>query len=254
VQPSIFAAQEPIMRKLFLLFLAFATTLTAFSQEITPTPKKKLDLGNRPGDHLMVQLALNSWQGAPDSISSHISGFQRSANVYVMLDKPFKGNPRFSLGIGVGVGTSNIYFKKMTVGIGATTPLLPFLATDTVNNFKKYKLTTAYLEAPLELRFTNDPENQAKSIKGAVGIKIGTLVNAHTKGKILRDRAGNTINSNTEKVSSKSYFNTTRLAATARVGYGAFSLFGAYNLTTMFKDGVAEDIKLLQVGLTISGL
>jgi hypothetical protein len=106
----------------------------------------------------------------------------------------------------------------------------------------------------LELRFTNDPENQAKSIKGAVGIKIGTLVNAHTKGKILRDRAGNTINSNTEKVSSKSYFNTTRLAATARVGYGAFSLFGAYNLTTMFKDGVAEDIKLLQVGLTISGL
>ncbi len=252
MQPIIFAAQEQIMRKLSLLVLAFASTLTAFSQ--TPGTKKKFDLGNRPGDHFMVQLALNSWQGAPDSISSHISGFQRSANVYVMLDKPFKSNPRFSLGIGVGVGTSNIYFKRMNVEIGASTPVLPFVATDTLSNYKKYKLTTAYLEAPLELRFTKDPENPNKSIKGAIGIKLGTLVNAHTKGKILQNSTGGTINSNTIKTSSKSYFNGTRLAATARVGYGAFTLFGAYNLTTMFKDGVAEDIKLLQVGISISGL
>ena len=99
------------MRKLSLVTVAVMAALSSFSQDVPA--KKKFDLGSRPGDHFMVQLAYNSWQGAPDSISSHISGFQRSANVYVMLDKPFKGNPQFSLGLGLGVGTSNIYFKKM---------------------------------------------------------------------------------------------------------------------------------------------
>ena len=42
--------------------------------------------------------------------------------------------------------------------------------------------------------------------------------------------------------------------ATARIGYGNFSLFGAYNLNIMFKDKVAANMKLLQLGLTISGL
>ena len=240
------------MRKLLVLVLAFIATLPAFSQDIQK--KNKFDLGNRPGDHIMLQLAFNNWQGVPDSIKSHIGGLQRSGNVYLMLDKPFKGNQHFSLGIGLGIGTSNIYFKKMIVDISANKALLPFRAVDTTNNYKKYKLSTAYLELPLELRFTKDPENPNKSVKGAIGIKLGTLINAHTKGKVLRNAGGSVINSATIKENSKAYFNTTRMAATARVGYGVFSLFGAYNLTGIFKDGVTKDMKLLQVGITISGL
>ena len=56
-----------------------------------------------------------------------------------------------------------------------------------------------------------------------------------------------------EKQSSKSYFNNSRLAATARIGYGYFSLFGSYNLTSIFKENVAENMRLLQVGLSLSG-
>lgn len=234
------------------------TAFPSFSQEVAPLqePKKKktFDLGNRAADHFMVQLALNSWQGAPDSINSRISGLQRSANVYIMLDKPFKANPRFSIAAGIGVGTGNIYFKKMIVDIGSTNPILPFRAVDSTDNYKKFKLTTAFLEAPLEFRFTADPSKPNKTFKAAIGIKIGTMLNAHTKGKGLRSSNGSAINAKTVKESTKSYFNTTRLAATARVGYGNFSLFGAYSLTGLFKDGVAADIKGLQVGLTFSGL
>lgn len=252
VQPVIFAAQEFIMRKLFVILIALTASLPSFSQEIKE--KKTFDLANRAADHFMIQLALNSWQGAPDSISNHISGFQRSANVYVMLDKPFKANPRFSIAAGIGVGTGNIYFKKMIVDIGSTNTLLPFRAVDSTDNYKKFKLSTAYLEVPLELRFTADPSLANKTFKAALGIKIGTMVNAHTKGKGLRNVSGTVINSKTVKESTKSYFNTTRLAATARVGYGNFSLFGAYSLTGLFKDGVAADIKGMQIGLTFSGL
>ena len=252
MQPTIFAAQEFIMRKIIVILIALTAALPSFSQEVKK--KKVYDLTNRAADHFVVQFALNNWQGAPDSISSHIKGFQKSANVYVMLDKPFKANPRFSIAAGLGVGTTNIYFKKMIVDIGSTSIKLPFRAVDNLDNYKKFKLTAAFLEVPLELRFSCDPSNPNKTFKAALGMKFGTLVNAHSKGKILRNAAGTVLNSKTVKENSKSYFNTTRLAATARVGYGNFSLFGAYSLTGIFKDGVAPDIKGMQIGLTFSGL
>lgn len=241
------------MRKLVVILLALTAAAPSFSQE-NPQTKKPIELPNRAADHFMLQFALNSWQGAPDSIESHIGGFQRSANVYLMLDKPFKGNPRLSVAAGIGVGTSNIYFKKMMVDITASTPVMPFRAVDSTNNYKKYKLSTAFLEVPLELRYTQNPAMPNKTVKAAIGVKVGTLLNAHTKGKNLRNSAGTLISEKTVKEASKSYFNTTRVSATARVGYGNFTLFGAYALTGVFKDGVAPDIKTLQVGLTFSGL
>jgi hypothetical protein len=253
VQPTIFAAQTTeFMRKLFVILIALTASLPSFSQEAKP--KKAYDLSNRAADHFMIQFALNSWQGAPDSIKSHISGFQKSANVYVMLDKPFKANPQFSIAAGIGIGTTNIYFKKMIVDIGSTNAKLPFRIVDNADNYKKFKVTNAYLEVPLELRFTSDPSSPNKAVKAAIGIKVGTMINAHNKGKGLRTAAGTVINSKTVKESSKNYFNTTRVAATARVGYGNFTLFGAYSLTSLYKVGVAPNINGLQIGLTISGL
>ncbi len=220
----------------------------------TPQPKKKFNLAGRPGDHLLLQISSDSWMGAPDSISSRTKGLSRGGNIYLMLDKPFKGNPRISAAFGIGVGTSSIYFDKLLVDVAGTTPVLNFQPLDTLNRFKKYKVGTAYLEVPVELRYTSNPEKPNKTFKAAIGLKVGTLLKAGSKGKNLQDAAGNSINDYTQKLSSKSYFNTTRLAATARVGYGYFSLFGSYNITPIFKDGVAEDMKLLQIGLTISGL
>jgi hypothetical protein len=243
------------MRKLPLLLLAVCMSAAGFSQSTTTTPTPKLKkIINRPGDHLMLQLADNSLQGVADSVKSHEKGLNRSFNAAIMFDKPFKSNPQLSFAIGLGVTTSDIYFSKMTVNIISTRSTLPFVAADTGNKFKKYKLNETFLEVPAELRFMVHPETPNKSIKAAVGIKIGTLLNAHTKGKILENSAGTKISDYTVKESGKDYFNTTRLAATARVGYGVFSIFAAYNITNVFKDGVAPDTKLFQFGLTISGL
>lgn len=240
------------MRKLLVIIFVLAATFPSFAQD---APAKKIyDLTNRAADHFMVQFGLDSWQGAPDSIDRYISSFNRSFNVYVMLDKPFKSNQRMSIGAGIGVGTTNIYFDKMIVDIGAITKTLPFRAVDTMDNYKKFKVSTAFLEVPLELRFSSDPSTPNKTFKAAIGVKIGTLLSAKNKGKGLRTPSGAVINPKTVKESSKTFFNTTRIAATARVGYGNFSLFGAYSLTGTFKDGVAPDINGLQIGLTFSGL
>ncbi len=239
------------MRKIFAIAFACTISILAFSQTKPTMPVK---FANRAADHIMVQLAGNFWSGTADSVSSYVNKFNRSANVYLMYDKQFKTNPSLSAGIGVGVGTSNIYFSKMETRIAAISPKLPFIRTDTGNNYKKYKLATAFLEIPVELRFTAKPETPNKSLKAAIGLKVGTLINAHTKGRNLQNSAGNKLNGFTVKENSKSFFNSTRIAATARVGYGIFSLFGSYNLTGIFKDGVAPDTKLIQVGIAISGL
>lgn len=239
------------MRKISIVLFAILVSITAFSQS---TPKKEKSITDRAADHFMFQVGTNIWTGTADTVKTYMKGFNRSANVYVMYDKQFKNSPKFSIAAGIGIGTSNIYFKKMEVDIVATKSKLPFLRADTGNYYKKYKLATAYLEIPLELRFTSDPSNPNKAIKVALGLKLGTLLSAHTKGKTLQNSAGTKINALSVKESSKAYFNGTRIAATARVGYGNFSLYGSYGLTSIFKDGVAPDTKLIQIGLTFSGL
>ncbi len=238
------------MKKLLFIVIALLSVSTLFAQD----KKSKGGFMNRTGDHLMLQLTSDHWTGAPDSISNRMKGLSRGLSVYVMLDQRFKSSPQWSVAFGLGVGTSNMYFKNTVIDLKSKTNTLPFRNVDSVDHFKKYKLTTAYLEIPLELRFTANPETESKSIKAAIGVKVGTLLNVHTKGKTLLDKNGNQVNSYTAKETAKGFLNSTRFAATARVGYGNFSLFGSYQLNNIFKDGVAADMKLFQIGLNLSGL
>ena len=171
-----------------------------------------------------------------------------------MLNKPFKSNPRWSVAFGAGVGNSNFYFSKMSIDLTAGSVLLPFHNLDSSNHYKKYKLATSYLEAPVELRYTFDPGHQKKSWKAALGLKVGTMLNAHTKGKTMENSADQALNAYTEKTTKRTYFNTTRIVATARVGMGSFSLYGTYQLSSFLKDGAGPSIKPFEIGLCISGL
>lgn len=244
------------MKKIVFSFFSCLLFASVYAQKDSAlhTPAKKVDLSNRPGDHIMIQLSSDHWTGMPDSIDSHQSGFSKGLNIYIMSDRPFKGDSRFSLGIGIGIGSSNIVFKKMNVDVKSASSKIPFTPLDSTNHFKRYKLSMSYLEVPLELRFASNPGNSGGSWKFAIGGKIGTLINLHTKGKTLQDKNNTTINAYTEKENSKRYFNGTRFMATARIGYGIFSLFGSYQLNNILKDGFGPDMKLYQVGITLSGL
>ncbi len=233
---------------IFLLFIGFS--FAAAAQPSLP----KIDVSNRTSDHFVLQLSSDRWLGAPDSIDSRFKSNSRGVNVYFMLDKTFKSNPKFSLAAGLGISSSHVFLNKMTAAINGTSGLLAFKAVDTVNRFDKYKVSTSYIEIPLELRYFSKPQKPNGCFKAAVGVKIGALVNAHTKGKTWVSPNGSTLQDYSEKITSKNYFNTTRLSATAKLGYGNFGIFGSYNLTSIFKDKVAADMKLLQLGITISGM
>ena len=241
------------MKKIFCVVLSTLIVTSIFAQdEPKPEAKKKPTIVSRANDHLLIQFGYTGWANIPDSINT--KGFPRTFNAYFLFDFPFKSNPKISVAIGAGVGTDNLYFDKTYVGIKDITPTLEFHDLSDTTHFKKNKLATTYLEAPLELRFSSRPATPNKSVKVALGIKAGLLVQAHIKQKTEQTASGSTINDYIEKQSSKRFFNSSRFAGTARIGYGVFSVFGTYQINSLFKEGIAPDVRPWTIGLTLSGL
>jgi len=241
------------MKKIFCVVLSTLIVASIFAQdEPKSEPKKKPSLASRANDHLLLQFGYTSWSNIPDSINT--KGFPRSFNAYFLFDFPFKSNPQISIAIGAGVGTDVIFFDKTYVGIKDITPTLQFHDQSDTTHFKKNKLGTAYLEAPLELRFSSNPANPNKSFKVALGIKGGLLMGAHIKQKTQQSSTGATLNDYIEKQYSKRFFNSSRFSGTVRIGYGVFSVFGTYQINALFKEGLGPDVRPWTIGLTLSGL
>lgn len=252
------------MKKFFLLFLLSAITVIAKSQidtsshiVSTPSPKKdwsKLDLSTRANDHFMVQYGIDGWPNLPDSINT--SGFSRHFNAYFMIDKPFRTNPKFSIGFGLGIGSSNIFFSDTYINLKSLTSTLPFSNVSAADHFNKYKLSTTFLEIPLELRFVTNPAEPDRGFKIAAGIKGGLLLSAHTKGKDFVDSSGRNVYDPKyiQKEYDKRFINTSRVALTARIGYGHVSIDGSYQVTNFLKTGTGPTINPWAIGLTLSGL
>lgn len=226
------------MKKILALSLGLLTLISvAKAQNKTPVIKQSRDF-------LVLQLSYDAWIGAPDSI--HTGGLSRGFNAAFMYDFPFKPGSKFSVAPGLGISSSNIFFKDQAVAIGQYSPTLSF-PKDTA--YKHYKLATTYLEIPVELRYRQNSENANTGFKAALGLKFGTLLNAHTKGKEVL-----TGSKQTQKISDKHFFQTWRVAATARAGYGNFGIFASYSLTSLLKQNAGPNINTFSVGLSLSGL
>lgn len=231
--------------------LAFAATLLlsagVVSAQETDNKNSTPEKAKPARDAVMLQFSYDAWTDVPDSINT--GGFGRGFNAYLLYDFPIQ-NSHFSFAAGIGIGTSNIYFKDQTVSFtdtGALGTMVHF--NPETYDYKKSKLTTAYAEAPFELRYFGNKLDRNKGFKAAIGLKAGALVGAHTKTK--RTVEGSTV---VEKVNTKRFLETWRVGATARIGWGNFTLFGTYQLNSVFKEGSGPQVTPYSVGLTISGL
>lgn len=224
-------------------------------------PKKAWDLSKRAADHFMFQLGYDNWAGKPDS--ANIKGFNHSLNFYFMMDFPFKTDPRLSMGVGLGLGSSQIYFDKTYPQIAAyNNTTLAFAtgvsgsggASSSADHYKRFKLVTNYLEIPVELRFALDPEHMDKSWKFAVGTKIGFLIAAYTKAVDPEDVTGHVIAGTVEKESSKQFFSSFKFAPTIRVSKGVIGIFGQFQANSLLKAGAGNSVFPFAGGIVLSGL
>lgn len=236
---------------LFTCFIVFASAAMAQEEPVVPKVKEKINLANRSNDHFLLQLGYTGWSGIPDTINKE--GFSKSINVYFMFDFPFKTNPKLSMAFGPGIATDQVLFGKTYIGIKDQTPGIYFTNQADTNHFKKTKLATAYLEAPIEFRYSASPMT-GKGLKLAIGVKVGTLLNAHTRNTKFENKSGKSLNDYVMKEASKRFFNKTRLSGMVRAGYGHVTLFGSYQFSPLFKDGLGPVVRPFSVGITLSGL
>lgn len=228
------------------LAILITSTSFAFAQDVEDKkPETQVQKPSR--DFVMLQLTYENWSKTPDSVK--LGGIGRGFNAYLCYDFPIKKS-NFSFAAGIGIGTANIYFDNQQLALNDTgTKGSQVRFIDETKDYKKYKLTTAYLEAPFELRFYGNKENRNKGFKAAIGLRVGTLVGAHTKGTYKVEGT-----KMTDKLNTKRYLENWRFASTVRIGWGNFSLMGTYNLNALFKEGMGPDVVPYSVGLCITGL
>lgn len=226
------------------MLVCCGTTVNA-QDVVKDGPKAEKTSFSKPSrDFLMLQIMYNGWLNAPDSVKT--GGVGRGFNAYICYDFPLK-NSHFSFAAGIGIGTDNIYLKDQQIVLTDNDTNAQARFVPETTNYKKYKINTTYLEAPFEIRFYGNKNNRNKGFKAAAGLRVGTLVGAHTRGK----EDGTKI---VYKVNTKRYLETWRFAGTLRLGYGNFTLMGTYNLTNLYKENQGPPITPFSIGLCITGL
>ncbi len=233
--------------KYCLAILALCTLPTSILVAQEKSEKAQAEIQKPSRDFVMLQFTHNSWENKPDSVQ--IKGIGRGFSGYLNYDFPISKS-NFSFAAGIGINVSNIYFKDQELvftDTGVAGQQVRFIPESI--DYKRYKLTTTYLEAPFELRYFGNKANRNRGFKAAVGLKVGTIVGAHTKGRYTVE--GQKM---TEKVNTRRYFETWNFAGTARIGWGNISIVGNYNITNLFKENEGPAVVPYSIGICLSGL
>ncbi|GBL35793.1 hypothetical protein EMGBS15_13880 [Filimonas sp.] len=167
-----------MMNRFILTFTAVLAFFLSNAQSRPSSALAKTAYSMPSRDYVMLQFGYDNWTNLPDSIK--VSGLGRAFNAYLCYDFPImKSN--FSFAAGAGIGSSSIYLKDQQIVLTDTSSSISFIPE--TQPYKKYKLATSYIEAPFEIRYFSNKDNRNKGVKVAIGLKVGTLLSSHTKGK-----------------------------------------------------------------------
>lgn len=231
-------------RILAFLSILLLSAISTSAQDNGSTNKSIIQKPSR--DFVMLQLTYDSWLNKPDSIN--LTGFGHGANAYVCYDFPINKS-NFSFAAGIGIGTTSLYLKNQELVLTDTGAAATARFIAETKDYKTFKFSSAFVEAPFEIRYFGNKDNRNVGFKAAIGIRVGTLIAAHTKGKYTMEGS-----KFADKINTKRFYNTWRYAATVRLGWGNFSVIGAYNLGGAFKDTKGPDVTPYSIGICISGL
>ncbi|MGD1846844.1 MAG: outer membrane beta-barrel protein [Salibacteraceae bacterium] len=230
------------MRKFLFIGAFLAGALGAVAQEEPALVTEEND-PNKQFTPISVVLNLNSTRLFDLSSSVDQKWFSRGLDVSLHYEFQFSKNFGFAPGIGFSTGN---YFIDGTV-MSTTDSVTNITTSDIVSfdddfNFRRHKLSSNYVEIPLEFRFKSNPNATGTSYKVALGFKAGYMVNFHTK---------TVTSSNRFKDFNFDDINPLRFGPTFRFAYGRFGLSGFYSLSSLFEDGKGPTITPVALGITL---
>jgi hypothetical protein len=222
------------MKKYVLLLLISTITLNFVSAQ-DADDKPKIHKPSSKQERIIFNFMLDSWMKMPQGISTQWLK-SRSFEFYFMTDHSF-ANGHLGIAYGIGISCTNVNSNATPVQTNNATILTAI--PDSVQ-YNQNKLSTNYIEIPLELRFRTSHIHNGNRIKIAVGAKVGYLMQDHIKFETdyLKEKVYNTPN-----------IDSWRFCATGRIGYGKFSFTGFYALNTLFK---ANSSGVIPIGIGIA--
>lgn len=205
------------------------------------------ELPNIPGTFLL-EFGFNIPLNNPDTFDVGFWG-TRTFNVYYQYDLRI-GKSKFSIHPGIGFAFER-YKLTNSYTLEATdegTELVP--AYEIYQGVKKSMIVTNYIDVPIEIRFSTNPNDPGRSFHASLGGRVGYLYDSFTKIKYRED-------GETKKIKDKQNFNLSdfRYGAFVKMGAGSLSLFCYYNFSPLFKDDRGPeqtDMNTLTVGLSLS--
>jgi len=238
------------MKKVLLSILIATISFTAFAQEDDNDFSIEISDKMKKADRVVLDYYYQMWNDTPDSMDLY--GVSRGFNVNMMIDMPIASS-RFSFAYGFGFGIYNVYSDavpyRLTDSLGVLTgetdfDKIPKTVTEEIT-FKTNKLTTAYVDLPIEFRYRH-----TSGFKVSVFGKIGYLINSHTKYRGDDPNLGADY-SLTTKVLNIPNIQKYRMTVGGRIGYKKISLFGSYSITKMFGEH-GPQMYPINVGITLS--
>lgn len=231
------------MKRIFLvLFLALIPLVSIYSQKDEVNDQKKKLPKPKKQDVIVFNFNWMTMLNSDDSVS--ISPFSRGFDFALLWDIPFGRSP-ISMATGVNfsfenyfadaflldsAGGENIYFKPIRPIINADGP-------STERDWRKYKMSTAIIELPLEFRFRLKPHKR-NTFKFALGFKIGYVIDSWHKYEGPDYRLGENLDNSLRQVTyGVEQISRFRYGAYARIGYSRFHAYVHYGIGTFFLDG-----------------
>ncbi|HMG90780.1 MAG TPA: hypothetical protein VK589_12000 [Chryseolinea sp.] len=220
-----------MIKKLAGLVLLSGVAFTTLAQVATTTTTKKTPRPDIPGT-FNVEFGFNRDVSGPPDFSLYFWG-SRTANIYYQYDIRIL-NSSFSVVPGIGLSLERYKFKNnYMLGYDADSELIMIPEKDApVEGITKSMLITNYVEVPVEIRYTVNPEDPARSFKVSVGGRVGFLYDSFNKVKYRE-------NDEVKKYKDKQDFNLNkfRYGLMGRIGFGPFGVFTYYNLSPLFEKG-----------------
>jgi hypothetical protein len=242
-----FSNRLMMFKKLFLVVFLAGWSGMAFSQDDSSEKKVRRGRPDIPGTFL-IDVGFNF----PSEKADFNTGMwgSRTLNLYYHYDKQLF-NSKFSIHPGIGFGLERYKFNN-----GRTLGYSGVANDDTlrmvlVPGSRKSQLITNYLDVPIELRFSTNPDDPARSFRASIGFKAGVLMDSFTKLKYKED-------GEIKKLKNKQDFNLNpfRYGVTLRIGAGNFNVWTYYSLTPLFEDGKGvgkQEINNFSMGLSLTG-
>jgi len=223
------------MKKIFFLFLIFTVTLQSFAQDIDESTRKKFSI--------VFDMFTDIWVDVPETVD--VRTINQGMDVAGYYDYRF-GKSNFSFAFGAGLTSHNFYNDAFPVTDSTDyTSLVPVGELYPGKNVKRNKISFSYVDVPIEFRLRTNND-----FRGALGFKMGFLVNTHTK-YIGDDYIFNTNDRIRVKFRDVDNIESFRYGITARFGWRFVNVMAFYSFTGLFKKGKGPDLYPVSVGISL---